>query len=118
MATDAPVTMTLGLLTAVLSAVIFIGILWNVGGDLAVIVFGHALTVPKYLVIAVVVYSAFLTFAMAIIGRRLLPVIAAKNAAEAQLRSIGSHLRERGTLTPRRWERPSSTARSAGRWTM
>ena len=57
------------------------------------------LTVPKYLVIAVVVYSALLTLAMAITGRRLLPVIAGKNAAEAQLRSIGSHLRERGTLT-------------------
>jgi putative ATP-binding cassette transporter len=98
-ATDAPVTMTLGLLTAVLSAVIFIGILWNVGGDLAVTVFGHVLTVPKYLVIAVVVYSALLTLAMAVTGRRLLPVIAAKNAAEAQLRSIGSHLRERGKLT-------------------
>jgi putative ATP-binding cassette transporter len=97
-ATDAPVTMTLGLLTAVLSAVIFIGILWNVGGDLAVTVFGHVLTVPKYLVIAVVLYSALLTLAMAVTGRRLLPVIAAKNAAEAQLRSIGSHLRERGTL--------------------
>jgi vitamin B12/bleomycin/antimicrobial peptide transport system ATP-binding/permease protein len=98
-ATDAPVTLTLGLLTAVLSAVIFISILWNVGGDLVVGVFGHVLTVPKYLVIAVVVYSASLTLAMAIIGRRLLPVIAAKNAAEAQLRSIGSHLRERGKFT-------------------
>jgi vitamin B12/bleomycin/antimicrobial peptide transport system ATP-binding/permease protein len=98
-ATDAPVTMTLGLLQAVLSALVFIGVLWNVGGDLAVIVFGHVLNVPKYLVIAVVIYSAFLTSAMAITGRRLLPVIAAKNAAEAQLRSIGSHLRERGTLT-------------------
>ena len=64
MATDAPVTMTLGLLQAMLSAVIFIDILWNVGGDLTVTVFGHVLTVPKYLVIAVVVYSALLTLAM------------------------------------------------------
>jgi hypothetical protein len=39
-ATDAPVTMAAGLLSAVLSAVIFIGILWNVGGDL-VISFSH-----------------------------------------------------------------------------
>ncbi|WP_258595499.1 hypothetical protein [Mesorhizobium sp. AR07] len=33
-ATDAPISMAIGLLKAVLSAGIFIGILWNVGGDL------------------------------------------------------------------------------------
>jgi vitamin B12/bleomycin/antimicrobial peptide transport system ATP-binding/permease protein len=94
-ATDAPVTMTAGLLSAILSAVIFISILWNVGGDLVIGVFGYVLTVPKYLVIAVAAYSAILTFAMTIIGRRLIQVIAGKNAAEAQFRSIGSNLRER-----------------------
>jgi putative ATP-binding cassette transporter len=98
-ATDAPVAMTVGLLTAVLNAGIFISILWNVGGDLVVDIFGHILTVPKYLVIAVAVYSALLSLAVTIIGRRLLPVIAGKNAAEAQFRSIGSHLRERGNPT-------------------
>jgi putative ATP-binding cassette transporter len=95
-ATDAPVAMTVGLLTAVLNAGIFIGILWNVGGDLVVDIFGYVLTVPKYLVIAVAVYSAVLSLAVTIIGRRMLRVIAAKNAAEAQLRSIGSRQRERG----------------------
>jgi putative ATP-binding cassette transporter len=98
-ATDAPVAMTVGLLTAVLSAGIFISILWDVGGDLSVGVFGHVLTVPRYLVLAVAVYSAVLTLAMTIIGRRLVRVIAGKNAAEAQFRSIGSHLRERGNFT-------------------
>ena len=93
-ATDAPVTMAVGLLTAVLNAVIFIGILWNVGGDLVVTVFGHVLTVPKYLVITVVIYSGLVTVAMTVIGRRLLHGIAGKNAAEAQFRSIASHLRE------------------------
>ena len=95
-ATDAPVAMTVGLLTAVLNAAIFISILWNVGGDLVVDVIGHILTVPKYLVISVVVYSAVLSIAVTIIGRRLIRVIAGKNAAEAQFRSIGSNLRERG----------------------
>ncbi len=98
-ATDAPVAMTVGLLTAVLNAAIFISILWNVGGDLVVDAFGHVLTVPKYLVIAVVVYSAVLSIAVTIIGRRLIRVIAGKNAAEAQFRSVGSHLRERGNST-------------------
>lgn len=95
-ATDAPVAMTVGLLTAVLNAAIFISILWNVGGDLVVDVFGHVLTVPKYLVIAVVVYSTVLSVTVTIIGRRLIRVIAGKNAAEAQFRSIGANLRERG----------------------
>lgn len=94
-AVDSPLSMAVGLLKAVLSAGIFIGILWNVGGDLAVGVFGYVLTVPKYLVIAVATYSALLTLAMIFIGRRLVSVIAGKNAAEAQFRSVGSHLRER-----------------------
>ena len=98
-ATDAPVAMTVGLLTAVLNAAIFISILWNVGGDLVVDVFGHVLTVPKYLVIAVVVYSGVLSVAVMVVGRRLIRVIAGKNAAEAQFRSVGSHLLERGNLT-------------------
>ena len=88
--------MAAGLLTALLSAVIFIGILWNVGGDLDVEVSGQRLTVPKYLVITVVIYSVLLTLAMTTIGRRLVHVIAGKNAAEAQFRSIASNLREHG----------------------
>lgn len=75
-ATDAPISMAAGLLTALLNAVTFIGILWNGGGDLVVEVLGRALTVPKYLVIAVTLYSAGLTLAMTVIGRRLVAVIA------------------------------------------
>ena len=59
------------------------------------------MTVPKYLVITVVIYSALLTLAMTIIGRRMVRVIAGKNAAEAQFRSIASNLRERGEIALR-----------------
>jgi vitamin B12/bleomycin/antimicrobial peptide transport system ATP-binding/permease protein len=46
-----------GLLTALLNVVIFVGILWDVGGDLVVETLGHVLTVPKkYLVITVVIW--------------------------------------------------------------
>ena len=99
-ATDNPVGLVVGLLNAVLGAGIFISILWSVGGDLTVQVFGYTMTVPKYLVIAVTIYSVLLSVAMAIIGRRLVGVIAVKNAAEAQFRAVGSHLHERGTSTP------------------
>lgn len=40
--------------------------------------------------------SALLTLAMAVIGRRMIHVIAGKNAAEAQFRSVAANLRERG----------------------
>ena len=95
-ATDAPVSMAAGLLTALLNVIIFIGVLWNVGGDLDVELFGHALTVPKYLVVTVALYSALLTLAMTVIGRRMVRVIARKNAAEAQFRSVAGNLREGG----------------------
>jgi putative ATP-binding cassette transporter len=95
-ATDSPVSMAIGLLSSLLNVVIFISILWNVGGDLILDVAGHPLTVPKYLVITVVAYSALLTAAMTLIGRHMVPYIAAKNGAEAQFRSVASNLRERG----------------------
>jgi putative ATP-binding cassette transporter len=93
-ATDAPIALAAGLLGAALGAVTSIGILWNVGGDLAIEVAGHGLTVPKYLVLAVGLYSAVLTLAMTLIARRMMPVIAARNVAEAQFRAIASKVRE------------------------
>ena len=95
-ATDAPVSMAAGVLTALLNALTFISILWNVGGDLTVEVFGGIINLPKYVVITVVIYSGLLTLAMTVIGRRMVNVIAGKNAAEAQFRSFASDLRERG----------------------
>ena len=106
-ATDAPVSMAIGLFAALLNVVIFIGILWHVGGDLTLEGFGRALVVPKYLVITVLLYSAVLTFAMTLIGRPMVPAMAAKNAAEAQFRAVASRLSEDAepggdTITPHR----------------
>lgn len=98
-ATEAPIAMSSGLLAAVLNAAVFFSILWNVGGDLVVNTFGYSLNVPKYLVIAVSVYSILLSVVVSFIDRRLIRVFAAKNAAEAQFRSVGSHLRERAEAT-------------------
>ncbi len=95
-ATDAPVSMAIGLFSSLLNVVIFIGILWTVGGDLAMVVAGHVLTVPKYLVIAVLLYAGTLTLAMTVIGRPMVPAMAVKNAAEAQFRTIASRLSETG----------------------
>ena len=96
MATDAPIDLTLGLLTALLNAITFIGILWSVGGDLVVDVLGLSISLPGYLVISVIGYSVFLAGAMMFVGQRLAPVIEEKNEAEAALRSTACHLREMG----------------------
>jgi putative ATP-binding cassette transporter len=95
-ATDMPVNLAVGLLTAVLNAVTFISILWSVGGDLALPVEGYSVNVPRYLVVTVTVYSALLTIVMMIVGRRMVHVIAGKNASEAQFRSVASDVRETG----------------------
>jgi putative ATP-binding cassette transporter len=101
-ATEAPVDLVLGLFTSFITAATFIGVLWTIGDALAVNAFGLTFVVPRYLVIAVVVYSILLMLATIIVGRHFESVIEGKNQAEAQLRSIGAHLREtsEGTAVP------------------
>jgi vitamin B12/bleomycin/antimicrobial peptide transport system ATP-binding/permease protein len=95
-ATDAPVDLVLGLLSSLLTALTFIGILWTVGGGLVFNAFGLSLAIPGYLVIAGLAYSATITTSMMIVGRNLTWAIEGKNRAEAELRSVGAHLRESG----------------------
>ncbi len=101
-ATEAPIDLVLGLFTSFITAATFIGVLWTIGDVLSVNAFGLTLVVPRYLVIAVVVYSILLAIATIVIGRHFESVIEGKNQAEAQLRSIGAHLREtsEGTALP------------------
>jgi vitamin B12/bleomycin/antimicrobial peptide transport system ATP-binding/permease protein len=98
-ATDLPVDLTLGLLSSLLNAVTFIGILWWVGDSLAINVSGFALTIPGYLVIAVIAYSLLLSASIFLIARHLTRVIEENKRTEAELRSIGTHLRESGEGT-------------------
>ncbi len=98
-ATDLPIDLTLGLFSSLLTAVIFIGVLWSVGGNLVINGFGLVLGIPGYLVIAVFVYSMLVTAAMMLIARRLTRVMEDNKRAEAELRAIGAHLRESGEGT-------------------
>ena len=93
-ATEAPISMAVGLLSAIPNVIIFIGILWSVGGDVAIGTHGNTWTVPKYLVFAVVIYASSLTMGVTAIGRRMVSIIAGRNAAEAQLRSVASTWRD------------------------
>jgi putative ATP-binding cassette transporter len=98
-ATDLPIDLVLGLLSSFLTAATFIGVLWSVGGNLALDAFGFALTIPGYLVIAVIVYSMLLTAAMMIVAHRLTRVMQENKRAEAELRAVGAHVRESGEGT-------------------
>lgn len=93
-ATDAPIDFAVGLLTSLLTALTFIGVLWDVGGDLTTGAFGRNLTVPGYLVIAAAIYAAITTAGMLIMGRHLVDVFEGKNQTEAELRRAASQLRE------------------------
>lgn len=93
-ATDLPIDLLLGLLSSILVVITFIGVLWKVGGDLAFDALGNTVAIPGYLVIAVVSYSAILTAAMMLIARHLTRVIEDNKRTEAELRWMGTHLRE------------------------
>ncbi len=67
-ATDLPVDLVLGLLQSLLNALTFIGILWSVGGSLVVDYGRFVLTIPCYLVIAVITYSFLLSAAIFLIA--------------------------------------------------
>ena len=95
-ATDAPVDFALGLVSSLLTAVIFIQVLWNVGGDASFSVFGYRLWIPGYLVGSVVVYSGIVTTAMVLVGSPLTRVIQIKNQAEAELITAAHLLRDIG----------------------
>ena len=74
-ATEAPVDLALGLLTSALTALVFLQVLWSVGGNLTFLLSGHEVTVPAYLVVGVVVYSLTFTTIMIAVGRNLTSVI-------------------------------------------
>jgi vitamin B12/bleomycin/antimicrobial peptide transport system ATP-binding/permease protein len=79
-----------GVTNALLMAVSFVGVLWFVGGPLTF----WGMTIPGYLVIAVVIYSASTSFGMLLLGRPLVARVEAKAAAEADFRFELSHTRE------------------------
>jgi vitamin B12/bleomycin/antimicrobial peptide transport system ATP-binding/permease protein len=98
-ATDLPIDLALGLFSAFLTAITFIGVLWSVGDSLMINLGGLIVSVPGYLVLAVIVYSILLSTATLLLARHLTRVLEENKRTEAELRSIGTHLRERGEGT-------------------
>ncbi|MFZ3181381.1 MAG: ABC transporter ATP-binding protein/permease [Methylocystis silviterrae] len=79
-----------GVTNALLMAASFVSVLWFIGGSLTI----GGVTIPGYLVIAVVIYSASTSFGMLLLGRPLVARVEAKAAAEADFRFELSHTRE------------------------
>ncbi len=96
LATEAPVDIVAGILSAFLSAVIFIFVLWSVGGALEVSLGGTQVTIPGFLVIAAFVYAMFGTGSMLIIGKSFMRVSEIQNQREAEFRYALTRLRENG----------------------
>src|SRR5882757_8572007 len=71
-ATESPVEFATGLLTAVLSAVTFILVLWTIGGALTFTIAGATITIPGFLVVAAVIYAVLASGSMVFIGRRFI----------------------------------------------
>jgi putative ATP-binding cassette transporter len=95
-ATDSPVDFAAGVTSAFLSASTFIVVLWTIGGALTITVGGSAVTIPGFLVIAAVLYAAFASGSITLIGRRFVQISEDKNRAEAEYRYTLTRVRENG----------------------
>lgn len=92
-ATDLPIELALGLISSVLTAMTFIGVLWVIGGTLDLVVFGKTISIPGYLVWVALGYSAVLTGATYWFARHLTMAVEEKNTTEAEYRAAASGLR-------------------------
>lgn len=95
-ATEQPVDFAVGILSAVLTSVTFMGVLWSVGGNLNIEIGGAALFIPGYLVIAVVLYCVIISGLMLVIARSFVPTAETKNQVEAEFRFALTRVREYG----------------------
>jgi vitamin B12/bleomycin/antimicrobial peptide transport system ATP-binding/permease protein len=95
-ATDPPVDFAVGIFYSIVTAATFIGVLWVVGGNLALDLAGMAVVIPGYLVLAAIVYSVLASAAMVVIARRFVAVSEATNQAEAEFRYALTRLSDNG----------------------
>ncbi len=93
---DAPVELAIGIFTAVSSAIVFIWVLWFIGGELTIPIGNAELRIPGFLVVAAFVYAVLASGSMVMIARGFVRVSENKNQAEADYRYVLTRLRENG----------------------
>jgi putative ATP-binding cassette transporter len=96
LAVDSPVEFVVGIVSAVLSAMTFIVVLWTIGGALTVPLGGAAVTIPGFLVLGAVLYAVIASGSMVLIARGFIPIAERKNQAEAEYRYALTRVRENG----------------------
>jgi putative ATP-binding cassette transporter len=96
MSVDAPVEFLIGVFSAVSSAIVFIGVLWFIGGELTVPLGSTVLRIPGFLVAAAFIYAMLASGSMVMIARAFISVSENKNQAEADYRYMLTRLRENG----------------------
>lgn len=95
-ATEPVVDFAIGLLSALITIITFIEILWEIGGSLTLPAAMGAITIPAYLVLAAITYAVLVSSLITIVGRRLPRLMAARNEAEARLRFSLMRIRDHG----------------------
>lgn len=94
LATDPLVEFAVGFLTALATAMAFVGVLWTVGGALELDLFGTHVVLQGYLGLAAVAYAIVAGTIAYVAGRPLVPAVAQKNEAEAQFLGELTRLKE------------------------
>jgi putative ATP-binding cassette transporter len=89
-ATEPVVDFGYGIANAVLTAVVFFGVLWSAGGS--AVLFGWR--IPGFMVYAAILYSTVMSASMMLFGRALIDRIERRNRSEAQLRYEMGRVRE------------------------
>lgn len=95
-ATEPVVDFAIGLLSALITIITFIEILWEIGGALTLQVGGAPVVIPAYLVLAAITYAVLVSLLVTVVGRRLPSLIAARNEGEARLRFSLMRIRDHG----------------------
>ncbi|MFO1134658.1 MAG: ABC transporter ATP-binding protein/permease [Rhodoblastus sp.] len=88
------VDMAVGLFNSVLAAITFLGVLAFVGGAVSAPIGGATLSAPFGFVLVAVVYAAFMSVTIWLVGRPLIPAVESNNGAEAALRFELTRVRE------------------------
>jgi len=84
--TQRTLDLSLGLLSAVVTLVSFLGILWGLSGDFSVTLFGHDVVIPGYMVWFALGYAVLGTWLTNRIGRRLVRLNFDQQRYEADFR--------------------------------
>jgi putative ATP-binding cassette transporter len=95
-ATEPVVDFAIGLLSALITIITFIEILWEIGGSITLPASLGSIAIPAYLVLAAITYAVLVSALITLVGRRLPRLMAARNEAEARLRFSLMRIRDHG----------------------